>query len=201
MDRFESAEKKKQYYASMDKTELRTKLISSFRFFVEWVHIQTYETDFIFEEVHEIIIDTYQKYAEGKLNKRNLAICTAPGSGKSVLNRYFIDWCFTRNPSCKFLYISATDKVMKELSTEARNILLLPAWQELFGVEIDNTKLSGAESSKTNWVLKSGGISSGLTAATSYGNVLGISAGNPNTRGFGGCLILDDFQTLDAITQ
>ena len=201
MDRFESAEKKKQFYASMDKTELRTKLISSFRFFVEWVHIQTYETDFIFEEVHEIIIDTYQKYAEGKLNKRNLAICTAPGSGKSVLNRYFIDWCFTRNPSCKFLYISATDKVMKELSTEARNILLLPAWQELFGIEIDNSKLSGAESSKTNWVLKSGGISSGLTAATSYGNVLGISAGNPNTRGFGGCLILDDFQTLDAITQ
>jgi predicted phage terminase large subunit-like protein len=201
MDRFELAQLKKKEYESMDKTELRTKLISSFRFFVEWVHIQAYETEFIFEEVHEIIIDTLQKYAEGKLNKRNLAICVCPSAGKSVLIRYFIDWCFTRNPSVKFLYISGTDKVMKELSTEARNVLLLPAWQELFGVEIDNSKLTGAESSKTNWVLKSGGISSGLTAATSFGNVLGISAGNPNTRGFQGGLILDDFQTLDTITQ
>lgn len=201
MDRFESARLKKQQYAEMDKTELRLKLISSFRFFVEWVHIQAYESEFIFEEVHEIIIDTLQKYAEGKLEKRNLAICVCPSAGKSVLIRYFIDWCFTRNPSVKFLYISGTDKVMKELSTEARNVLLLPAWQELFGVEIDNSKLTGAESSKTNWVLKSGGISSGLTAATSFGNVLGISAGNPNTRGFQGGLILDDFQTLDTITQ
>lgn len=201
MDRFETAELKKQAYAEMDKGELINKLYYSFRDYVEWVHIQTYGAEFIFEEVHEIIIDTLQKYAEGKIEERNLAICVNPGAGKSTIMRYFITWCFMRNPSAKFLYISATDKVMKELSTEARNILLLPAWQELFGVEIDNSKLTGAESSKTNWVLKSGGISSGLTAATSYGNVLGISAGNPNTRGFCGGLILDDFQTLDAITQ
>ena len=201
VDRFKEIEQKKQEYKNMPKEELAKKLFYSFKEFVRWVHLQTYETEFIFEPVHDIIIQSLQDYAEGKQKERNLAICVSPGSGKSVLTRYFIDWCFTRNPSVKFLYISATEKVMKELSTEARNVLLLPAWQELFGVEIDSSKLSGAESSKTNWVLKSGGISSGLTASTSYGNVLGISAGNPNTPGFTGGLILDDFQTLDVITQ
>lgn len=201
MDRFKLAQEKIDAYAKMPKEELMRKLYYSFKEYVKWVHLHTYEAEFILEEVHEIIIDSLQKYAEGKLPTRNLAICVCPSAGKSCLMRYFITWCFMRNPSVKFLYISATDKVMKELSTEARNILLLPAWQELFGVEIDNSRLTGSESSKTNWVLKSGGISSGLTAATSYGNVLGVSAGNPNTPGFKGGLILDDFQTLDVITQ
>ena len=121
--------------------------------------------------------------------------------GKTTLVQYWISWCFARCRSAMFLYVNAVEAIVKELSANTRDLLLLPAWQRLYGVEIDNTKLSGAQTSKTRWSLKNGGLNSGLIAKTTYSSLLGLNAGNPNADGFPGGLILDDPQGSSIITQ
>lgn len=201
LDKFEVGKQRIAEFDAMPQRELAYKMLEDFRLYVEWIHLQAYGCPFIFEEVHYTIIDALQKFAEGKFPTRNLAINVFPGVGKTTLVQYWISWCFARCRSAMFLYINAVEAIVKELSANTRDLLLLPAWQRLYGVEIDNTKLSGAQTSKTRWSLKNGGLNSGLIAKTTYSSLLGLNAGNPNADGFPGGLMLDDPQGSTIITQ
>lgn len=175
-----------------------------FKTYAQWACIICFGVSLVLDETHLVIIDALERYATGKCKKRSLAIFLEPGVGKSFIVRLWISWCFMRNPAVKFMYISATDKVRDELAEEIRNLMTLPEWVKMFcpdGPEIDNSRLSGSKSSKLNFRLKSGGPNSGLAAMTSLGNMVGMSAGNPNTDGFPGAMVFDDFQTLDVIYQ
>lgn len=199
----EAQEQMKKWY-SMPRGKFLQLLYDDFRTYAQWACIVSFGVPLVIEETHSIMIDAFQRYGTGKCKKRSLAIFLEPGTGKSTMVRFFISWCFMRNPAVKFLYVSATDKVRDELAEEIRNLMLLPQWVELFcpdGPEIDSSKLSGSKSSKLNFRLKSGGANSGLAAMTSLGNMVGMSAGNPNTSGFPGAFIADDFQPLDVIDQ
>ena len=121
--------------------------------------------------------------------------------GKTTLMQYWISWCFARCRSSMFLYISAVEDIAKELSAGTRDIMLQPKWQQAYGVEIDNSKLSGSQASKKRWQLKSGGQNSGLIARTMSSSLLGLSAGNPNADGFPGCLAVDDPQGFEIVSQ
>lgn len=200
-DKFELGKQRMAEFDAMPQRELAYKMLEDLCLYVEWIHLQAYGCPFVFEEVHYKIIDALQKYTEGKLPTRNLAINVFPGIGKTTLVQYWISWCFARCRSAMFLYINAVELIVKELSANTRDLLLLPAWQKMYGVEIDNTKLSGAQTSKTRWALKSGGLNSGLIAKTTNSSLLGLNAGNPNADGFPGGLVLDDPQGSTVITQ
>lgn len=201
MDKFEIGKKRLAEFDAMPQRDLAYALLKDFRLYVEWIHLQAYGCPFIFEEVHYTIIKALQEFTEGKFVTRNLGINVSPGVGKSTICQYWISWCFARCRSSMFLYVNAVEQIVKELSTNTRDLLLLPAWQRLFGVEIDNTKLTGSQTSKTRWSLKSGGLNSGLIAKTTSSNLLGLNAGNPNADGFPGALVLDDPQGSGIITQ
>lgn len=200
-DKFVIGAWRKARYDSMDLHWLAYRMLTNFRMYVDWIHLQIYGCPFVFDEVHYRIIQALQDYADGKFPTRNIAINVAPGTGKSTLVQYWISWCFARCRASMFLYVNAVDSIVKELSTNTRDILLLPVWQKAYGVEIDNTKLTGSQSSKTRWQLKSGGLNSGLIARTTSSSMLGLNAGNPNADGFPGCLVVDDPQGIDIVTQ
>lgn len=200
-DKFVIGAWRKARYDSMDLHWLAYRMLTNFRMYVDWIHLQIYGCPFIFDEVHYKIIQALQDYADGKFPTRNIAINVAPGTGKSTLIQYWISWCFARCRSSMFLYVNAVDSIVKELSTNTRDILLQPKWQQAYGVEIDNSKLTGSQSSKTRWQLKSGGLNSGLIARTTSSSMLGLNAGNPNADGFPGCLVVDDPQGIDIVTQ
>lgn len=200
-DKFVVGARRLAEYDAMDQHELGVRMLTDFKTYVDWIHLQAFGCPFVMEPVHFTIIQALQDFADGKFKTKNLAINVCPGIGKSTLVQYWISWCFARCRSSMFLYVNAVESVVKELSSHTRDLLLLPAWQKIYGVEIDNTRLSGAQTSKIRWSLKSGGLNSGLIAKTLSSTILGLSAGNPNADGFPGCLLIDDPEGTDTITQ
>lgn len=200
-DKFVIGAWRKARYDSMDLHWLAYRMLTNFRMYVDWIHLQIYGCPFVFDSVHYEIIQALQDFADGKYPTRNIAINVMPGVGKSTLVQYWISWCFARCRSAMFLYISAVEDIAKELSTATRDIMLQPKWQRAYGVEIDNSKLTGAQASKKRWQLKSGGQNSGLIARTMSSSLLGLSAGNPNADGFPGGVVVDDPQGYEIVTQ
>lgn len=71
-----------------------------------------------------------------------------------------------------------------------------PWWVELFGDELSSVREDGKKVSKERgakgFSLKTGGVRSGLVAATVLSGIIGLDCGNPAAIGFPGALILDD---------
>lgn len=172
---------------TQEKFLLAKKLLLDFKEYVLWIHKIAQGTDYDMTEGHADLCDTLQKYAEGRNEKRNLMINCPVGMGKSLMMQYFITWCFARNKNSMFCYVSFGEKLIKKLSRDSRNLMMMPEWEELFGKEMDP-----GDKSVLNYHLISGGIRSGLTAGTISSALLGVDCGVPGQPGFSGALILDD---------
>lgn len=118
--------------------------------------------------------------------------------GKSLLLQYYITWCFARSKHCMFCYVAYGEKLIKKLSRESRNLMMMPEWEELFGKEMDPN-----DKSVLNYHLISGGVRSGLTAGTVSSAMLGLDAGNPSSPdgAFSGDLLLDDINSPEVISS
>ena len=118
--------------------------------------------------------------------------------GKSLLLQYFITWCFARTKHCMFCYVAYGERLIKKLSRESRNLMMMPEWEELFGKEMDPN-----DKSVLNYHLISGGVRSGLTAGTISSAMLGLDAGNPSSPDafYSGDLLLDDINSPEVISS
>ena len=173
------------------KREFAVGLLLDFKEYVKWIHRIAQGSEYDMTASHIKMCATLQKYADGKNEKRNLMINCPPGTGKSLLLQYFITWCFARDKSCMFCYIAYGEKLIKKLSRESRNLMMMAEWVELFGNEMDPN-----DKSVLNYHLISGGVRSGLTAGTISSAILGLDAGNPSSRlRFSGALLLDDINS------
>lgn len=181
---------------SQEKYLLARELLLSFRKYVLWIHKIAQGSNYDMTEAHARLCDKLQEYAEGKNQKRNLMVNVSPGFGKSLLIQYFITWCFARSKHCMFCYIAYGERLIKKLSRESRNLMMMPAWEELFGKEMDP-----GDKSVLNYHLISGGVRSGLTAGTISSAILGLDAGNPSSpdKYFTGALILDDINSPEVV--
>lgn len=177
----------------MSDFEFAKGLLLDFKAYVKWIHKLSQNSDYEMTESHALVCDKLQEYAEGKNKKRNLLINVFPGWGKSLLLQYFITWCFARDKDCMFCYVAYGERLIKKLSKESRNLLMLPEWEKLFGREMDPN-----DKSVLNYHLISGGIRSGLTAGTISSALLGLDAGNPAGKfKFSGALLLDDINSTE----
>lgn len=176
----------------MTKREFAVKLLLDFSLYVKWIHKLAQGGEYDMTDSHKALCDKLQQYAEGKNTKRNLMINVSPGFGKSLLMQYYITWCFARNKHCMFCYIAYGERLIKKLSRESRNLMMMSEWEELFGKEMDP-----GDKSVLNYHLLSGGVRSGLTAGTVSSAILGLDAGNPSSpnQDFSGALILDDINS------
>lgn len=181
---------------AQDKYFLARELLLDFKKYVLWIHKIAQGSSYDMTEAHARLCDKLQEYAEGKNKKRNLMVNVSPGFGKSLLIQYFITWCFARSKHCMFCYIAYGDRLIKKLSRESRNLMMMPEWEELFGKEMDP-----GDKSVLNYHLISGGVRSGLTAGTISSAILGLDAGNPSSpdKYFTGALILDDVNSPEVV--
>lgn len=162
-------------------------LSEDFATFIAYVHFAINGSNFQFQPFHFIAIDKLQKVAEGKNEKRNLALCMPVGSGKTLLVQYFIAWTFCRSMNNAYIYSSHSEKNIMKLSREVKDMFAHKLLQSLFKLE-----LKADEGSKTNWSFKGAINRTGLLATTMGTGSTGADAGNPNLLEYSGALIIDD---------
>lgn len=179
-------------------TKLVEVLLLNFDKYVLWIHKLAQGSVYDMTDSHRALCKKLQQYAEGKNVKRNLMVNVSPGFGKSLLLQYFITWCFARSKHCMFCYIAYGERLIKKLSRESRNLMMMPEWEFLFGKEMDP-----GDKSILNYHLLSGGVRSGLTAGTISSAILGLDAGNPASpdEEFTGALLLDDINSPEVRTS
>ena len=166
---------------------LRLACLASFKVYVKTIFFALNHKKFTFQPFHDVIINKFQEIGDGKNKKNNILLNIPVGSGKSLIVEMFITWCFARDISAKFCYVSHSADLIAKLSNETKEIICSKEWFGLFGHE-----LKRSERAKLEYSFEGAGSRSGLTGASIGGAITGVDAGNPNAKGFGGGLIIDD---------
>lgn len=125
------------------------------------------------------------------LKIRRLDINVPPGHGKSELMIHFIPWAFAHYPDCAFLYISFAQELAAKHTYTIKQIMQMPHYKRLFGVEIKRDS-----SAKDNFRTTAGGA---VKAFGSAGAITGQDAGLPGVDRFTGCVIMDDMHKPDEV--
>lgn len=120
-----------------------------------------------------------------------LLINVPPGFGKSTLLQHFIAWAMAQYPDSNFLYISYSSELAAQHTYTIKQIMELPHYRELFGVEIRRDS-----SAKDNFKTIQGGC---IRAFGTAGSIVGQDAGLPNLDRFSGAVIIDDAHKPDEV--
>ena len=119
-----------------------------------------------------------------KLETPNLLINIPPGCGKSTILQYWVAWCYAWYPDCNFIYTSLNQSRAETNTYLIKCIMSLPAYRELFGVEIRKDSKA-----KGRFITTAGGVCCAYGASA---GVTGENAGFPDCDRFNGALIMDD---------
>lgn len=132
---------------------------------------------------HHYVLDyILQAVLDLKINR--IIINMAPGYTKTeeaVLS--FISRGLALNPRAKFIHASYSGDLAHNNSSQIKDIIQLPEFQELWPMEV-RVDASG----KKRWFTKQGG---GMMAAPAGGQITGFRAGRME-EGFSGAFVLDD---------
>lgn len=119
-----------------------------------------------------------------RLETKHLMINIPPGHGKSTMLVYFIAWCFTHYPDCRFLYISYSKTLAEKHTSEIKAIMSMREYQLLFHVELaDDSQAKGLFKTTAGGCVGAYGSASSIT---------GMDSGLPNLDRFSGACIIDD---------
>jgi predicted phage terminase large subunit-like protein len=119
------------------------------------------------------------------LEEKHLIISIPPGHGKSTHLSYFIAWCYARYPDCNFIYVTHSADKASDVTFEAKLVLELPFYKELF----PDSCISKAYSAKDDFKTIAGGRTKGFG---SEGPITGCNAGYPHCNRFTGAILMDD---------
>jgi predicted phage terminase large subunit-like protein len=125
------------------------------------------------------------------LKTNRLLINVPPGHGKSELMIHFIAWALAHYPDCQFLYISYSHELAAKHTYTIKQIIELPLYRKLFGVEIKRDS-----SAKDDFKTAQGGA---VKAFGSSGGITGQDAGLPNLDRFSGAVVMDDMHKPDEV--
>jgi hypothetical protein len=124
---------------------------------------------------------------------KRLIINVPPRYGKTELVIHFIAWCLARYADSNFLYISYAHTLAKKQTQTIKQILEMPHYRKLFGVEI-----SGDTSAKDNFETT---LFGSVYAAGAGGSITGRGAGLKNVQRFGGAIVIDDIHKPAEVTS
>jgi len=113
-----------------------------------------------------------------------LLINVPPRYGKSEVLIHYVAWCMAMDPDCNFLYLSYSHDLAMLQTKQIREIMMMPEYRRLFGVEIKRDS-----SAKDNFSTTKGGT---VYAAGFTGTIVGHGAGIKHCDRFGGAIIIDD---------
>lgn len=123
------------------------------------------------------------------LETNRLLINIPPGHHKSTMVSLWIAWCYANYPDCNFLYISVTYELAEKHTAFIKEVMEMPLYRELFGVELRTDSKA-----KGKFKTTAGGICAAFGAK---GAVVGNDAGLPNLSRFSGSVIMDDMHNPD----
>lgn len=175
----------------------RVKCENSLLYFTKHTFKQQFNQKFIVNWHHEMMCNELQDLVWGR------SVATGGGQGPTeilIFNlppRYgkteidvvrFIAWCIALNPMAKFIHTSFSDDLILHNSQQVKDVINLPCYREMWGVE-----LSAKTDGKGEWYTTDGG---GMYAATSRSTITGFGAGSTYLgafgKKFGGAIIVDD---------
>lgn len=171
-----------------DIAEFKSKLLSSFLYFTQTFFKIKTGRDFVLsnpvgrEPHQETIAKELVKIFNLEVRREWMTL--PPGHGKSTFLTYFFAWCFAHYPDCKFIYISYSADLAATHTANIKNVMELPMYRKIFGVEISNES-----SAKDNFMTNYGGA---VKAYGSQGGITGQDAGLPNCDRFSGGVFMDD---------
>lgn len=122
-----------------------------------------------------------------------LIINIPPGHGKSTMLCYFVAWAMAHYPDSQFLYISYSGDTATKCTYLIKQIMELPQYRQLFGVEIKKDS-----SAKDSFQTTAGGA---IKAFGSSGGVTGMDGGLPHLKRFSGAIIMDDMHKPDEVNS
>lgn len=131
------------------------------------------------------------KTVRGETNR--LMINVPPRYGKTELLIHYVAWCMAKYPDSNFIYVSYAHKLAAKQTQTIRQIMSMPEYKQLFGVEI--TKESSA---KDNFETTAGGS---VYAVGAGGTITGRGAGIQGIERFGGAIIIDDIHKPSEVTS
>ena len=123
----------------------------------------------------------------GEVNR--LIINVPPGHGKSTILAYWVAWCMANYPDSNFLYISYAYELAEKHTSTIKEIMEMPLYRELFGVELRTDSKAKGKFKTTSFGT--------VMAFGSSGAVTGQDAGLPNLDRFSGGIIIDDAHKPD----
>ncbi len=126
-----------------------------------------------------------------RLETNRLLINVPPGHGKSTMLSYFVAWAMAHYPDCNFIYVSYSAELAASHTYTIKQIMTLPQYRALFGVEI-----SKDSAAKDDFRTTVGGR---VYAAGAAGTIVGVNAGLPETNRFSGGVIIDDAHKIDEV--
>lgn len=122
-----------------------------------------------------------------------LVINIPPGHGKSTMLCYFVAWAMAHYPDSQFLYISYSGEIATKCTYLIKQIIELPQYRHLFGVEIKKDS-----SAKDTFQTTAGGA---VKAFGSSGSITGQDGGLPHLDRFSGAIIMDDMHKPDEVNS
>lgn len=188
--------------ANIDDVTIKAKLLGSLLLFTQTFYKLRTGREFevsepIGRESHHITIcKSLTKVFRGEY--QDTAIEVPPRYGKTELIIHFVAWALAHYADCNFIYISYAHALAKKQTQTIREIIMLPWYRKIFGVEVKQDS-----SAKDNFETTVGGS---VYAAGAGGTITGRGAGIQNCMRFGGAAILDDMHkpaeaTSDTIRQ
>lgn len=181
----------------MNEKDGRTQLLNSFLLFTRTFYKARTGREFLLSqptarESHYVTISkalTRTVYED----VLRLIINCPPRYGKTELLIHYVAWCLAHFPDANFLYISYSHTLAKRQTQTIREIVSLPFYKKLFGVEI--TPDSRA---KDDFKTIQGGS---VYAAGAGGTVTGYGAGIQGCARFGGAIVIDDIHKPIEVTS
>jgi len=140
---------------------------------------------------HRIIADKFTDIYDSKCN-RSLIHCP-PRYGKTEMMIHFIAWSLAKYPDSQYIYISYALRLAAKQTGVIRQIVELPQYKAIFGVE--TRKDSRA---KDSFETTAGGA---VFASGSGGTITGYGAGIANELRWGGCIAIDDIHKPSEVTS
>lgn len=124
---------------------------------------------------------------------RRLIINVPPRYGKTELLIHFVAWAMSQWPDSNFLYVSYSHSLAKKQTQTIREIMMLPHFAKLFGVQLKEDATA-----KDNFETTRGGS---VYAAGAGGTITGRGAGIQGVDRFGGAIVIDDIHKPDEVTS
>lgn len=142
---------------------------------------------------HQIVICEALKDIE--LEKYPGLVVNTPGrSGKTEIMCHWVAQMFAKYPDSRFLYISVTHNLATEATALIREIMRVPMYRHIFGVELKEDSQA-----KNHFQTRQGGS---IEAIGAGGAIVGKGAGLMGVNRFGGAIIIDDIiDTEDALSE